>query len=125
MSKFVKVQTQLRDLPYIKRALDDLQLAYAENQRYRHVWSGFEGPVPLLVKHPQATFAFRTTAEGGYEVVGDDMQMVQIRTLLDRVQQRYAYHRVLAEVEQAGFALVDEQVGRDKVIRLTVRRWAE
>lgn len=125
MSKFVKVQTQLRELPYIKRALDDLQLAYAENQRYRHLWSGFDGPVPLLVQHPRATFAFRATADGVFEVVGDDMQMAQIRTLLDQVQQRYAYHKVLAEVEQAGFALVDEQVGRDQVIRLTVRRWAE
>ncbi len=125
MSKFVKVQTQLRELPYIKRALDDLQLSYAENRPYRHVWSGFAGSVPLLVQHPRATFAFRPTADGVYEVVGDDMQMAQIRPLLDQVQQRYAYHKVLAEVEEAGFALVDEQVGRDQVIRLTVRRWAQ
>ena len=32
MSKFVKVQTELRDLTLIKRSLDDLKLAYAENE---------------------------------------------------------------------------------------------
>jgi hypothetical protein len=43
---------------------------------------------------------------------------------LQQVQQRYAYHKVLAEVEQAGFALVEEQTGKDHVIRMTVRRWS-
>ncbi|MCB0082883.1 MAG: DUF1257 domain-containing protein, partial [Caldilineaceae bacterium] len=42
---------------------------------------------------------------------------------LDQIQQRYAYHKVLAEVEQAGFSLVEEKTGADNVIRLTVRRW--
>ena len=32
MSKFVKVQTELRDLALIKRSLEDLKLAYAESQ---------------------------------------------------------------------------------------------
>ena len=40
MSKFVRIQTELRDLALIKRALDDLALSYQENQRYTHVWSG-------------------------------------------------------------------------------------
>lgn len=124
MSKFVKVQTELRDLALIKRSLEDLKLAYAENEQYTHRWSNFSGRMPLVVKQPGAFFAFRTTAEGVYEAVGDDMQMSGIRTTLQQVQQRYAYHKVLAEVESAGFALVDENVGRDNVIRMTVRRWS-
>ena len=39
MSKFVRIQTELRDLALIKRALDDLALSDQENQRYTHVWS--------------------------------------------------------------------------------------
>jgi len=57
-------------------------------------------------------------------VIGDDMQMVQIRKTVGQVQQRYAYRKVLAETAKAGFELVDENTGRDQVIRLTVRRWA-
>ena len=124
MSKFVRVKTQLRDLTMIKRALDDLKLGYSENTQYRHPYSGFSGPVPLLVRAPQAIFAFRPTEEEGYEAVGDDMQMAAIRATLQQVQQRYAYHVVRAETEKAGFELVEETVGRDKAIRLTVRRWA-
>lgn len=125
MSKFVKVKTELRDLALIKRALEDLKLEYAENQRYTHVWSSFSGKVPLLVKSPRATFALRQTDTGLFELLGDDMQMAAVRPLLQQLQQRYAYHKVMAEVEQAGFSLVEENVGRDNVIRLTVRRWVD
>ena len=124
MSKFVRVKTQLRDLAMIKRALDDLKLGYTENTHYRHAWSGFSGEVPLLVRAPKAVFAFRPAADEGYEAVGDDMQMPAIRAALQQVQQRYAYHVVRAETEKAGFELVEETVGRDQAIRLTVRRWA-
>jgi hypothetical protein len=123
MSKFVRIKTELRELSLIKRALDDLKLTYQENQRYTHVWSGFSGPAPLLVQMKGAKFAFRATDEGLYEAIGDDMQMATIRTQLDAIQQRYAYHKVVDEVAAAGFALVEEQTGRDHVIRMTVRRW--
>lgn len=124
MSKFVKVRTELRDLPLIKRALDDLKLTYSENERYTHVWSGHNETAPLVVKDKRATFALRSNEDGAYEVMGDDMQMGQIKSTLQQIQQRYAYHKVLAEVEQAGFALVEENTGKDHVIRMTVRRWS-
>ena len=59
-----------------------------------------------------------------YEAAGDDMQMKGIRATLEKVQQRYAYHTVLTEAAKAGFDLVEEETGRDNVIRLTVRRWS-
>lgn len=123
MSKFVRIQTELRDVSLIKQALDDLKLAYGENERYTHVWSGFSGQVPLLVRARGATFAFREAQDGIYEAIGDDMQMATVRSHLQAIQQRYAYHKVLAEVENAGFSLVEERVGDDRVIRMTVRRW--
>lgn len=123
MSKFVKVQTELRDVTMIKRALEDLKLSYQENARYVHPFGGFAGTVPLVVKAPRAVFGMRQSEEGVYEVIGDDMQMQPIRATLQQVQQRYAYHKVLAETDLAGFSLVEEQTGRDGVIRMTVRRW--
>ena len=124
MSKFVRVQTQLRDLNLIKRALDDLKLDYAENQRYVHTFSRFSGIVPLVIRQQNMAFGLRATEDGAYEIIGDDMHLRAIRPQFDRLQQRYAYHTVLAATNEAGFDLVEENVGRDNVIRLTVRRWA-
>ena len=124
MSKFVKVRTELRELGLIKRALDDLKLSYGENEHYTHIWSGHRETAPLVIKDKRATFALRSNADGAYEAMGDDMQMGQIKGTLQQIQQRYAYHKVLAEVEQAGFALVEESTGKDHIIRITVRRWS-
>lgn len=124
MSKFVKVVTELRDLNMIKRSLNDLKLDFTENARYVHTWSGRIEQVPVLVKTQALTFGLRQTDEGLFEAVGDDMQLRRIQATLGQVQQRYAYHTVLVEAERAGFDLVEETVGKDNVIRMTVRRWA-
>lgn len=124
MSKFVKVQTQLRDLNLIKRALEDLALDYREETQYIHRWSGHREDVPILVQTDSLTFGLRAGDEGAYEVVGDDMHMRHINASLARIQQRYAYHSVVAATSEAGFDLVEEQVGSDQVIRMTVRRWS-
>jgi hypothetical protein len=124
MSKFVKVKTQLRDLNLIKSALDDLKLDYRENAQFTHAWSGFRGQVPLVVKIRHAQVGVRATESGDYEVIGDDMQIKVIQPDLKQVQQRYAYHAVRQATAEAGFELVEENVGRDQVIRMTVRRWS-
>jgi hypothetical protein len=123
MSKFVKIRTELRDPALIKHSLSDLRVPYKENARYKHIFSDFEDVVPLLVTVPGAKFGLRDV-DGVYEVVGDDMQLKRIQSIMQRVQQRYAYHKVLAETADAGFELVEEQSGRDGVIRLTVRKWS-
>ena len=123
MSKFVEIKTELRDLAMIKRSLDDLDLEYSEDAQYVHHWSGRRVQTPLLVKDGFVTFGLRADADGIYEVVGDDMQTHRINATIQRVQQRYAYHKVLVETERAGFTLVEEQIDADNVIRMTVRRW--
>ncbi len=124
MSKFVKVQTQLRDLALLKRALDDLRLDYSEDARFVHMWSGFSGVVPLVVRTERVRFGFRLADDGAYEAIGDEMQMSAIRATLKQIQQRYAYQSVREATQEAGFELVEEAVGRDQVIRMTVRRWS-
>lgn len=123
MSKFVKISTELRELPLVKRALDDLKIPYEEDTVFTHRWSGFSDRVPLVVRQGSLLFGLRAV-EDRYEVIGDDMQMGQIRSELQRIQQRYAYHKVLAETEKAGFTLVEEATDKGNVIRLIVRRWS-
>jgi len=37
MSKFVRVQTALRDFTLIKKSLEDLKIGYQENAQYMHI----------------------------------------------------------------------------------------
>jgi hypothetical protein len=124
MSKFVKIRTELRDRALIKRALEDLKLTYREDALFVHSFSNTREQAALLVNAPGAAFGLRER-DGLHELMADDMQMARIKPLLQQVTQRYAYHKVLADAALAGFDLVEETVGKDRVIRLTVRRWSE
>lgn len=124
MSKFVKIRTELRDLDLVRRALDDLKLAYEADATWVHAFSKVREPAALVVKAPGAHFGLRAV-EDRFEVLADDMQTARIKPLLAQLMQRYAYHKVLADAALAGFDLVEEQTGADKVIRLTVRRWSQ
>jgi len=124
MSKFVKVKTQLRDPVLIRQALDDLQIQYEEEQEYVHQWTDVRTPVPILVRQGALIFGLTADEDGVYTMVGDDMQMARLKRTMDQVQQRYAYHKIVAETEAAGFSLVEERMGDDSVIRMTVRRWS-
>ena len=123
MSKFVRINTELREADIVMQALDDLNIPYGVNQQYKHVYSTHKEKVPILVRKPGAHFGFRQTAEGQLEVIGDDMQMQGIQKTVESIQQRYAYHLVVRETQKVGFDLVEETTGKDQVIRLTVRRW--
>jgi Protein of unknown function (DUF1257) len=46
------------------------------------------------------------------------------RELMDRVRQQFAYAKVMAELEERGFDIVQEQVEADQSIRICVRRWS-
>ena len=124
MSKFVQIKTQLREPTYLKKALDDLRISYTEDAVYAHRYSAGNYRVPFLISEGRLQFGFRQDKSGAYEAVGDDMQMQRIRPVVDRIAQRYAYNLVVAETSRAGFDLVEENVGNDDVIRLTVRRWS-
>ena len=124
MSKFVKIRTELRDLNLVRRALDELKLSYEADAIYVHGFSRVREPAALVIKAPGAYFGLREV-DGRFEIMADDMQTARIKPLLAQLTQRYAYHKVLADAALAGFDLVEEKTGADKVIRLTVRRWSE
>jgi hypothetical protein len=123
MSKFVKVQTELREARYLKQALDDLQLAWREHVTWQHRFSKTQRANAIVVDTSFAPIGFAPNDAGAFEVLYDDMQKKTVDALVGKVRQRYAYHKVLDEAQKAGFELIEERTGADDVVRLTVRRW--
>lgn len=126
MSKFVKMQTELRQVVYLKRALDDLQLVYRENEVWKHRFSQNQraGAIVVTTADAHIGFAPASSDDAAFEVLFDDMQKKAVEKTLGKIRQRYAYHKVLDEAQKAGFELVEERTGADDVVRLVVRRWA-
>lgn len=129
MSHFTRVRTQITDREMLVKALTDLKYQVSENATVR----GYQGnslKAELVVK-PGGSYdiGFERTAAGQYEVVADwwgvqkDAQL-NTQAFMNPVTQRYAYHKVVAEVAKQGFQVVQEAQGADQTIKVTVRRWS-
>ena len=68
------------------------------------------------------------TEEGNYKLVADwwgieeETEQTQ-EQVMQKIVQRYAYHKVKNEVAKQGFQLDEEQVEADGTIKLGVSRW--
>ena len=129
MSHFTRVKTQITNVDVLKRALSDLHYTYAEGAIVR----GYQGKKEQaeLVVQPGGDYdiGFVKAADGNYQIVADWWGVhkdngLKEQAFLNPVMQRYAYHTVVEQVAKQGFSVVQESVGTDQTVKLTVRRWA-
>ena len=68
---------------------------------------------------------FASTPDGTYEAIISEFDRQKYdQAWLNKLSQRYAYRAVRDTLAQQGFDLVEESMGEDKQIRMTVRRMA-
>lgn len=129
MSHFTRVKTQITDVGMLTRALTDLKYPFAENTLVRG-YQGKNEQADVVVKPGGAyDIGFVKAADGSYHIVADwwgveKEAKLRERSFLEPVMQRYAYHKVVDEVAKQGFQVVQESVGVDQTVKLTVRRWS-
>lgn len=129
MSHFTRVKTQITDVEVLKRALSDLSYTYQEKTLVR----GYQGKKEQaeVVVQPGGAYdiGFKQERDGAFHVVADWWGVereakLREKAFLEPVMQRYAYHKVVAEMAKQGFQVVQETVAADKTVKLTVRRWS-
>lgn len=52
-----------------------------------------------------------------------DILRQKATTFADKLHQTYAYHKAMTQLRTSGFNVVNENVGQDKEIRITLRRF--
>lgn len=123
MSHFTRVQTQLRDIEVVRKALKQLgyQVAGA-------------GPVKGFGNQEvEAELVINTGSSNDIGFVQDGESVVMVadfwglkidRTrFLQEITQRYAYLTVVEQAEIQGWSTLTEEVQPDGSIRLVMQRW--
>ncbi|MDG2989509.1 DUF1257 domain-containing protein [Candidatus Synechococcus calcipolaris G9] len=126
MSHFSQIKTQIRSLPALEAALNDLGLSWKPGpQEIR----GFRGQTDTAqVVMPQDNgydVGFRWNGTE-YELVADLdfwQQAWSVDRFINKVSQRYAYHAVVQSASAQGFQVSEEQQQADGSVRLVVQRW--
>lgn len=131
MSHFTSVKTKLKDIQCLKQALEDLKYEFVEADEHQGVQvRGYNN------QHETADMCIRVSkkydvgvkiTEHGVEFLADWWGVETTHGLtedefVNKLTQRYAYHKVVKEIEARGFSLEEEET-EENTIQLTVSKW--
>ncbi|MBN2548052.1 MAG: DUF1257 domain-containing protein [Anaerolineales bacterium] len=125
MSHFTRIRTQMVELDYITKALDDLGYEWQAGDQTLHGFAGARRKVAIRVKTGflSQNIGF-IKSDQGFDLVADWSLVRSITRdkFNQQVTQRYAYHAARAKLEAQGFSLISEEKQPDGQVRLVLRR---
>lgn len=127
MSHFSNIKTKIRNLNFLKAALKDLDVDWKNSSGVVRGYQGQTHQAEVVIEQNNS-YDFGFCWNGSeYELVADLQYWQQPLTVdgfLRQVTQRYAYHTVVNETANQGFAIAEETNQKDGSIRLVVQRWS-
>lgn len=135
MSHVSKIDTQIQDLIYLKKALKTLDIAYieAENNCLLTVegygkQEAIENCVMEIKTGCKYGIGIRKK-EKGYEILADWWAIETFTgqaqdDILNKITRQYAYETVIDKIKDMGYSIVQEECDVKNTTRIMVRRWA-
>ncbi|MBN1901889.1 DUF1257 domain-containing protein [Candidatus Sumerlaeota bacterium] len=129
MSHFTTLKTRFVEKKFLKQALSEVssQFGLGEIRENAEV-SGFGGnktraEIVVSTRNSGFDLGFRKSGDS-FELVADwwGIRDFNQQNITHALQQKYSYHAVREQLDEQGFALVEEKVGTDKTVRLLLRR---
>jgi hypothetical protein len=132
MSHFTKVETKINDLVSLKKALEQLGWQYTHDETGQGVTvRGYRGQTTraeLVINMGRYDIGVVKTESGNYELVADWWGVETTKGLTEQevvkeLNAKYAYQRVVAAVEEAGYTIDQNSVTADGTVKLNVSKW--
>jgi hypothetical protein len=127
MSHFSNIKTKIRNVNSLKAALKDLDIDWKDSSGIVRGYQGQTHQAEVVIEQNNS-YDFGFCWNGSeYELVADLQYWQQPLTVdgfLRQVTQRYAYHTVVNETANQGFAIAEQTNHEDGSIRLVVQRWS-
>jgi len=134
MSHITKVDTKIRDLAYLKKALKSLNMQYLEAQEGQTLTLKGYGKNEIIencimeIKTGSSYSIGIRTKEKGYEIAADWWAIetftgIKQEDIINRITRQYAYETIMDKVKGMGYSIVQEEQDAKENLRITVRRW--
>lgn len=135
MSHISKIDTKIKDLVMLKKALEVLGMEYTEAQNNQTITLlGYEKDE--IIKN--CIFEIKTGSkysigirkvESNYEIVADWWAIETFtgqkqEDIINKITRQYAYETIIDKVKNMGYSVVQEEEDTKNNIHLTVRRWS-
>jgi hypothetical protein len=134
MSHIAKIDTKIKDLANLKKALTVLGIQYTEAEAGQTMTLKGYGKNEhianciLEIKTGCSYSIGIRKKSAGYEIVADWWAIETFtgqkqENLLNRITRQYAYETVMDKIKNMGYSVVEEEQDSKENIRITVRRW--
>lgn len=134
MSHISKIETKIKDLAFLKKALDKLNMQYREakeGERINVLGYGKDEVIDDCVMEIKTGSKYGIgicKVEGNYEVVADWWAIETFtgekqEEIMNRITRKYAYETVMDKVHAMGYGVIQEEQDVKNNLRITVRRW--
>lgn len=135
MSHISKIDTKIKDLVMLKKALEVLGMEYTEAQNNQTITLlGYEKDEII----ENCIFEIKTGSkysigirkvESNYEIVADWWAIETFtgqkqEDIINKITRQYAYETIIDKVKNMGYSVVQEEEDTKNNIHLTVRRWS-
>jgi hypothetical protein len=134
MSHISKIETKIKDLFFLKKALSTLSIEYLEAKSNETLTLLGYGKDELI---RDCILEIKTGCKYGVGVrkIGEQFEFVAdwwaIETftgqkqdeILNKITRQYAYEPVLDKIHGLGYSVIDETQDLQQNLKLTVRRW--
>lgn len=128
MSHFSKIKTQLTDIEMVKKALEDLGFSYTHNPDLHILgYANKQQQVDLSIRVGDGyeVGLKKNPVTEAYDIVADWYGVkMNPDYFINKLKQRYAYHKVLHEAEDRGLIVSENTQTKDGSLRLTLRQWS-
>ena len=128
MSHFTKVKTRLHCLATLEKAIDEMGWKLDFSKTEARGFGSERYPVAFAADLRCGLDLGFVESPDGYEIVAD-WDFIGRRTgltetkVINEIQRRYAYLKVLEQAKAAGFTVVEDRRDNDERVTLRVRRW--
>lgn len=128
MSAVSDVVTEICDLLELRRTLKEMQLKVEEVRV--DDGTGKSETVELTVTGAHGTIGFRRNSAGSYEVCPgtgklSPEQSKARQSFINSIKRKYAYNKVVKELQKQGYVIAQEEKKADNTIRLVARKWGK
>jgi hypothetical protein len=135
MSHFTQIQTQMRNIVALKKAIADLGYTFTESTEGVQVrgWhSSWEVADIAINTGTEYQVGVRLDSKGNAYFIGDwwaleeeveEEKRIHQNVFMSQLTQRYAYHALMDKMKLEGFTLEEEKVEKDATISLKISKW--
>ena len=135
MSHISKIDTKIKNLTYLKKALTVLGMQFIEAREGETLTlKGYmkneliEGCLMEIKTGSSYSIGIRQK-EKGYEIVADWWAIETFtgekqEEILNRITRQYAYETVMDKIKNMGYSIVQQEADAKDNLRISVRRWA-